>query len=231
VLAVEEPWVIAELLAIRPGRGMRCREDVNAAVSVEVFPLAFGLRSPEAEDSVWTLLGDEYERLVCELRPPTSRAVRHRLAGAYGQDAVQKEDALLSPGGQIATHRRWDPDVVLECGVDVAKTLRKLLASTDREGQACRSPVRVRILADDDDLDLVEWCQLERLEDVLMWCWIEGPVGIQFLGQKRVELPDEIVGIGLAERRVERSPTAAEIPVLREAKGHSADDSRIAELS
>jgi hypothetical protein len=190
---------------------MRCREDIlrNAAASFEVFPLAFGLGSTEAEDGVRMRPSDVCERLVGERCPPTSLAVRLRLAAAHGQDAVQEEDALLGPGGQITTQCRWDPDVLLECGIDVAQTLRKLHASTDREREAHRSPVGVGILAYDDDFDLVAWCQLEGFEDVTRF-WIEA-----FLEQKPVEIPYDVVGIALAELRVEREPAAAEIPVSR----------------
>ena len=83
-------------------------------------------------------------------------------AGPHGQGGVQQEDPLVCPGLQVAVCRSVPTKIRFQHRMDVPERGRLLDADWDREGQPMRlARVRVGVLSEDHDLDVVEGGQLE----------------------------------------------------------------------
>ena len=100
-----------------PGRMRRLENVLRFSVLEEVF-LVSGIGAPETEDDISRLLVDEFDRSVGEFLPPQV-PMRFGNAVLHGQDAVQKENALFSPGNEIASCGPRTPGVSEELGIDV----------------------------------------------------------------------------------------------------------------
>lgn len=99
---------------------------------------------------------------------PAYRAVRHRTMLFDGERSIEEEDSLPSPVCEVArsgavrhTH------VVRQLLVDVAKGGGDRHTVLHGEAKTVRlSRAVIRVLTEDDDLDLVEWAEIKGRKDV-----------------------------------------------------------------
>lgn len=104
--------------------------------------------------------GDEVNDLLCETFPPPVR-MAVGLVGADCQAGVQEQNATVRPGREeAATVGWWDKrgEIVLETGVHVPQGTGCWRGWSDGEGESVRLVIIViRVLAQNDDFDVVEW--------------------------------------------------------------------------
>ena len=74
--------------------------------------------APEHEDHMRATLGDDLNHPVREDFPAFS-SVGGGFMGFYGEDGIEKEDALLRPRGKIATGRHRNPQVLMKLMEDI----------------------------------------------------------------------------------------------------------------
>lgn len=136
-------------------------------------------------------LGQGPDGLVGDLLPALP-AVRARLAGTDGENAVEEKDAVVGPGGQVAVGR---PRVAEVFGVlleDVPQAARdRPDIRGDREAEADRVPrPGVGVLPDDEDPHVVERL-LEGPQHVVP----AGEIGasLRDLGAKEFAHPGDVV--------------------------------------
>ncbi len=99
---------------------------------------------------------------------PSLTSVRVCLMSANAENCVEQQHTLLSPMGQLAMVREWNPEVLVELLKDILQGWRWLHTSSDREAQSM-SLIRsvVGILTQNHDADGVEGREPEGVKHVL----------------------------------------------------------------
>jgi uracil-DNA glycosylase len=121
-----------------------------------------------------------------------------------GQRIVEQQHALPRPVLEVAVHAPRHPEVALELLVDVDQRRRHLHPVGHREAQPVRLPRPVvRVLPEDDDLDLIERGQLERAQPLAARRVDRPPVGLLLL-----QPAAEAATFRRREDRLERRPPA-----------------------
>ena len=139
--------------------------DEVARVADEYLFAARGA-SPKDKDKRPVLLSDSPDRRIRE-GLPADPPVGVGLMGSHGEDRVEEEHPLLGPLGQIAVVGYPEAEVVVKLLVDIDEGRRDRNVLVYRKTQAVRLSVPViGILAEDDDLDLVERGQLKSRVDI-----------------------------------------------------------------
>lgn len=115
------------------------------------------------------LLVEDLDDAVGEVLPPDIR-VGVRLVSDDRQACVQQQNALLGPGLQIPVVRALVPrDIRLQLGVHVLEARGDGHPGVDGEAESVGlAVVVVRILPDDDDLQVVPLGVVERREDLVL---------------------------------------------------------------
>lgn len=158
VMVAEETGVSGER------RGMGRTED-EVARTVYDGALALCVAAPEDEDQVLFLLVQKTYDRVCKCLPSFS-LVRTGFVSAYGQGCIQQENALFGPAGQVAACRNISANVISYLFENILQGGWELNPIVDRETQSVSlSRSVVGVLTDDDYLHLVEWTEVERIED------------------------------------------------------------------
>lgn len=84
----------------------------------------------------------------------------------HSETGVEKEHALTSPTAEIATHRDRSSRLSLYLLEDITQRGREFHAIVDTKAQTMSLPYpMVRVLPQDDHLDLVKWRTVEGIED------------------------------------------------------------------
>ena len=97
---------------------------------------------------------------------PAQRSVAVGLVGTYRQRSVQQQHALLCPARQVARGRNRCAEVGLYLLEDVLQRRREHHPVLHREAQPVGlSRLVVRVLSDDHHFRLVEWAEVEGVEN------------------------------------------------------------------
>ena len=84
----------------------------------------------------------------------------------HSETGVEKEHSLTSPTAEIATHRDRSSRLSLYLLEDITQRGREFHAIVDTKAQTMSLPYpMVRVLPQDDHLDLVKWRTVEGIED------------------------------------------------------------------
>lgn len=96
---------------------------------------------------------------------PTVPAMAESLVLPYGQTGVEEEHTLSGPAAQIAAYRDGRARLGLYLLKDIAERRRKLhtVIHTEAESVSLARPM-IRVLPQDDNLDLTEWGAVESIE-------------------------------------------------------------------
>nr|GEU28320.1 hypothetical protein [Tanacetum cinerariifolium] len=142
------------------------RRDDQVFVGIDQRALGHRITAPQDEHQPAPLRGQPGDGAVGK-GFPTVIGMRAGLARAHGQHAVEQEHALPGPVRQIGV-AALDAEVAVQFLEDVLQARLRPIAVRDREtkphGRARRV---VRVLAEDDHLDVVERGQVEGLENIL----------------------------------------------------------------
>lgn len=93
-------------------------------------------------------------------------AMAECLVCPHSETGVEKEHALSSPTAEIATHRDRSSRLSLYLLEDITQRGREFHAIVDTKAQTMSLPYpMVRVLPQDDHLDLVKWRTVEGIED------------------------------------------------------------------
>ena len=95
-------------------------------------------------------------------RLPAPAPVACRRVSFYREHAIEQQYPLSGPRLELAIQDAGLPTITSHFLKDVAQRRRALLCRSHRKSQAIRLPwLVVRVLADDDDSDGVEWRQIQ----------------------------------------------------------------------
>lgn len=144
--------------------GMRAAEHQMAA-GVDEGCLSAGRCTPQQEHQMLSVLAEQADDLVGESLP-TMPAMAERLMGAHSETGVEKKYTLTGPAAQIAALRDRRARLGLYLLEDIAQRGREFHAIVDTKAQTMSLPYpMVRVLPQDDHLDLVKWRTVEGIED------------------------------------------------------------------
>ena len=88
------------------------------AVAVDNRALALGIAAPQQEYDAFTLFIDNLDDPVGEALPALP-LVRSRARSFHGQHAVQQQDPLVGPGGEVAVGGYRQPQFSVQFLVDI----------------------------------------------------------------------------------------------------------------
>jgi len=187
VFAAEESFVGGE------GRGVGGPEDEMFCFVDEGL---FFLRefAPEEEDGVFFLRRDLCDDGVGEFGP-ADLGVAHGFVGPNGEGGVEEEYALFGPVGEVAVVGDGHADVLVQFFEYIDEGRGRGDAFWDGEAEAVGlAGAVVGVLAEEDDLDLVEGGGVEGVKDEAAG-GIDGFAGEAF----RLEVVDDLEKIGFGE--------------------------------
>ncbi len=138
-----------------------------------------GQSGPMPKDDRLGQLTAAFDNVVGE-RAPAQFGVRVRGMLAHGERSVEEQDALLCQGVRVSRGGNGAAQIGFEFLIDVAQARRQLgLRRWDRERQSHGLVGSViRVLTQDDNLDLVGRRVGEGIEDVVL-CRVDGLLGTQ----------------------------------------------------
>jgi len=141
---------------------------------------------------------------------PADLGVAHGFVGADGEGGVEEEDTLFGPVGEIALFGDGHPDVLVQFFINVDEGWGRRDALLDGEAEAVGlTGAVVGVLAEEDDLDLVEGGGVERVEDKAAGR-IDRPSGHPF----GLEMGDDLEEVGFREFGLkDRLPTVFNLDV------------------
>ena len=135
--------------------------------AIDDLSLALGVASPKDKHEVFTLGGKMTDDGISESLPSFA-LVRTGLMGSDGERGVEQQHALLGPTTEGACRGKGTTQVILDFLEDVDQRRGHLDAVLHREAEAfCLSGFMIGILANDDDLYLVERAEVESIEYLL----------------------------------------------------------------
>lgn len=108
--------------------------------------------------------------MICEFLPSTF-GVGVGLTVLHGQSGIQQKHTLLSPFSEISVGGRLEADFLVgkQVLIDVFQRRRGRDWLENAEAKSmCLVGLMIGILSDDDDLDVVDGGDLERVENVLL---------------------------------------------------------------
>ena len=154
-------------------RGMGCFQDMML-VWVDTFGFVLGWFTPQQKHNTITLFVDDVNDLSSKLLPSTFR-VWVWLAVFYSEGCIEHEHTLLCPFGEVAMFWCFE----LENGV-IFHILVNILERRwwqdwfhDAETQSMSLfRLVVGILTDDDNLNVLDGCGLEGIEDQIFG-WVD----------------------------------------------------------
>lgn len=172
ILVTEIEMIVTKEATIgTEGTGVSRAQD-TMLVLVDESRLLAGRSSPEEEDETLALAAEGGDDGIGKLLPALS-AVTEGLVSTHAEAGVEQEHTLIGPASQVV----WPLAGVAEGCLLVKAFSLYLLHDVDKRGwrgdvlryaeaQAVRlSRFVVRVLAQDDYLDLVERCRVEGVED------------------------------------------------------------------
>ncbi len=154
------------------------------AVAVDKVAFLLRVRAPQQEHHAFAVLIQGGDHLIGK-GFPAQVGVRVRAAAFHRQHGVEQQHPLFSPALQVAVIRAFEAgNVGRQLFIHVHQRRRRRHAGAHREREAVRliGPV-IRILAEDDDLDVRQLGIAESVEHVLLR-WINGLTGLTFSGNK-----------------------------------------------
>ncbi len=124
-----------------------------------------GIVAPEDEDEVLALLREGADGGIGELFPAVAR-MRGGLSGTHRQRGVEQQHPFPRPFLEVARTRHGHAEVVMQLLEDILQAGREGHAIGHRERKAMSlSRAVVRVLAQDNYFHLVEWREIEGIED------------------------------------------------------------------
>src|SRR5207342_1617059 len=133
---------------------------------VDHLALRLRVAAPQQEHQVLALAIEHFDDVVGETFP-TLALVRARAAFLDRQHRVEQQHTLFGPMRQAPMRGARDPEIAMQFLEDVLQRRRHRGAVLHGETQAMRLPEPVvRILAEHDDLHLVEGRGIQRREDL-----------------------------------------------------------------
>ena len=138
-------------------------------IRIDERPLLLSWLAPHHKHARLRMFSDLSNGMVRQLFP-TTLLVRVGLAFPNGEDGVEQQHALASPGVEVAGDLWREAQIGLAFFEDVAKRRRVFDTRLDGEAKSVRlTRTVVRILAKDYDSNLIEGRELKSSKDLVFW--------------------------------------------------------------
>jgi len=141
------------------------RAQDHVLVRIDERRLRYGVVAPENEDDVFLGIWEESDYFIGE-GFPSFPLVWCRLSFAHSKYAVEQKHSLIRPVSKIC-RSALNPEITLELLEDILEAWLCFWSVRYGERESHRSSWSVvGILPEDDDANLLGWCEIEGTEDI-----------------------------------------------------------------